>query len=185
MQVLANRRKIKGFVKIQSTVPFSTIKRNDRLWAWLTKNKVYVRTTQLNQSRHVNIGWLLNSHAEYSNHEMARADLQHRMDREENDFELVPHTSNHMTSEGTQMTTKSLKLRADYGYHQKIFMSVLNCLKKGRDDPRLTEMSNTAEWKLIPFAQNTLSRDQMTELIKKQNQYLHQVHAISLINMVL
>jgi len=104
MQVLANRRKMKGFVKIQSTVPFSTIKWNDRLWAWLTKNKVFVCTTQLTQSRHVNIGWILNSHAEYSNQEMARADLKHRMNREENDFELVPHTSSHITCEGTKIT---------------------------------------------------------------------------------
>ena len=43
-------------------------------------------------------------------------------------------------------------------------------------------MSNTAEWKLIPFAQNTILRDQMAELLKKQNRYLHQVHAISFIN---
>ena len=43
-------------------------------------------------------------------------------------------------------------------------------------------MSNTAEWKLIPFAQNTISRDQMTTLIQKQNKYLHETHAISFIN---
>ena len=54
--------------------------------------------------------------------------------------------------------------------------------KKRKGDTILTEMSNTAECKLIPFAQNTLSRNQMIELIKKQNMYLHQVHAISFIN---
>ena len=31
--VQANRHKIKGFVKIQSTAPFSVIKRNERLWS--------------------------------------------------------------------------------------------------------------------------------------------------------
>ena len=86
--VQANRRKIKGFVKKQSTVPFTTIKRNNRLWSWLTKNKIFVRTTQLGQSRHVNIGWLLNSHAEYSNQEIARADLQRRMGRDTMDLYL-------------------------------------------------------------------------------------------------
>ena len=79
--IQANRNKIRGFVKIQATTSFGVIKRNDRLWGWLTKNKVYVRTTQLAQSRHVNIGWILSSHAEYSNQELACADLRHRMDR--------------------------------------------------------------------------------------------------------
>jgi len=64
----------------------------------------------------------------------------------------------------------------------KKIRSLLECLKKGQDDPNLTAMSNTGKWKLIPFTQNTLLRNQMTELIKKQNIYLHEVHAISFIN---
>lgn len=63
-----------------------------------------------------------------------------------------------------------------------MFMSLLECIKKGSEDTNITEMSNMVEWKLNPFAQNTLSQDQMMELIKKQNWYLHQVHAISFIN---
>ena len=181
--IQANRQKIKGFVKIQSTTPFSAIKRNDRLWSWLTKNKVFVRTTQLAQSRHVNIGWCLYSHAEYSNQELARADLQRRMGRECADFELVPHTSSHITSDGTKITTKSLKVRADHDSRQEIFRGLLECMKLGTDNPKLTDMSNTGEWKLIPFAQNTISRDQMTDLIQKQNRYLHDVRAISFINL--
>ena len=181
--VQANRNKSKGFVKIQSATTFTIIKRNDRFWSWLTKNKVFVRTTQLAQSRHVNIGWMLHSHAEYSNQALAVVDLQRRMGREESDFELVPHSSSHMTSEGTKIITKSLKLRADYNSSQVIFRSVLERLKMRRDDPRLTAMSNTGDWKLIPFAQNTPSRDQMTEIIKKQNRYLHEMKAISFINL--
>lgn len=181
--IQANRNKIRGFVKIQATTSFGVIKRNDRLWGWLTKNKVYVRTTQLAQSRHVNIGWILSSHAEYSNQELACADLRHRMDRPENDFELVPHTINHLTSAGTKVTTKALKLRTEYDSRQVVFRKMLECLKLGRNDSRLTNMSNTGDWKLIPFAQNTISRDQMTELVKKQNRYLHEVTAISFINL--
>ena len=111
--VQANRHQIKGFVKIKSTTPFSVIKRNDWLWAWLTKNKVFVRMTQLTQSRYVNIGWCLHSHAEYSNQELARADLQQLMGREGADFELVHHSSSHITSDSTKITTKSMKIRAD------------------------------------------------------------------------
>ena len=86
---------------------------------------------------------MLHSHSEYSNQELAVADLQRRMGREEADFELVPHTSSHMTSVGTKLTTKFLKLRAVYDSHHIIFRSVLECLKMGKDDTRLTEMSNT------------------------------------------
>ena len=130
----------------------------------------------------MNIGWLLISHVKYSNQVMARSDLQRRMVRDTIDFELVPHTLSHITSKGTEIAIKLLKVRADYDSRQVIFMSLLECLKKGSDNTSLTEMSNTAEWKLIPFAQNTLSRDQATELIKKQNWYLHQAHAILFIN---
>ena len=104
------------------------------------------------------------------------------MERDEVDFELAPHTSSHTTSNGTNVTTKSLKVRGDYDSHQIIFRSLLECLKKARDDTNLTAMSNTGKWKLVPFTQNTLSRDQMIELIKNQNIYLQEVHAISLVN---
>ena len=75
MHVQANRRRIKGFVKIECDVPFWELKKEERFWAWMTQNKVFVRTTTLSQSRHVNLGWLLYSHLEYSNHDAARADL--------------------------------------------------------------------------------------------------------------
>jgi len=104
------------------------------------------------------------------------------MGRDKADFELVPHISSHVTSAGTNVTTKSLKVSGNYDSRQIICRSLFECLKKGWDDPNLTAMSSTGEWKLIPFAQNTLSRDQMTELIKRQSRYLHKVHAISFIN---
>jgi len=44
-------------------------------------------------------------------------------------------------------------------------------------------MSNIAEWKLITFEQNKLSRDRFTSLINNQNQYLHDVHANLFTNM--
>jgi len=88
------------------------------------------------------------------------------MAREEADFELVPHTSSHLTSAGTKIITKSLKLRTVYYSRQVIFRSLLK--KMGKDDPRLKEMSNMGDWKLIPFTQNTLSCDQMMEIMKKK-----------------
>jgi len=146
-------------------------------------NKVFVRTTKLSQSRYVNIGWCLHSHAEYSNQELARADLQQRMGKERVDFGLVPHSLSHITSDGSKITTKSMKIRADCNVRQEVLRGLPECTKSGKEDPNLTEMSSTAGWKLILFAQNTLSRDQMMELIKKQNRYLHSVRAISFINL--
>jgi len=73
-------------------------------------------------------------------------------------------------------------VRDDYDLPQGIIWRFLDCLKKGGDDENQTEISNMTDWKLIPFAQNTLSRDQMTELMQKQNQYLHEVHVVSIIN---
>ena len=95
------------------------------------------------QSLHVNIGWMLNSHVEYSNQELARADLQQRIGRDKADFELVPHGSSHITMTGTKVTTKSLKVRGDYDSRQTIFSSLLEYLKKGQDDPNLTAIPNT------------------------------------------
>jgi len=65
---------------------------------------------------------------------------------------------------------------------QDKFRSLIECLRQGEDDSNLTNMPNTAGWKLISFAQNTLSRDQTTESIQRQKKHLHKVHAISFIN---
>jgi len=102
-------------------------------------NKVFVRTTKLSQSRYVNIGWCLHSHAEYSNQELARADLQQRMGKERVDFGLVPHSLSHITSDGSKITTKSMKIRADCNVRQEVFRGLLERMKLGKEDPNLTE----------------------------------------------
>lgn len=81
------------------------------------------------QGRHVNIEWLLNSHTEYLNQELAWADLQRRIWRDQMDFELAPHTSSHITSEVTKISTKSLNVTADYDSHQILFR-IIGVLKK-------------------------------------------------------
>jgi len=183
MHVQANRRRIKGFVKLQCDVPFCELKKEGRFWAWMTQNKVFVRTTTLSQSRHVNLGWLLYSHPEYSNQDSARADLIHRMGNANGDFELVPHSISHTTSSGIKISTKALKLRANYSAHTEVFTNMLQCLAKGPSDSRLVLKSNTANFKLIPFANKTFSTDQTTALIQKQNDFLHNTKAISIVNL--
>ena len=143
MHVQANRRRIKGFVKLQCDVPFCELKKEDRFWAWMTQNKVFVRTTTLSQSRHVNLGWLLYSHPEYSNQESARADLMHRMGNSNGDFELLPHSISHTTSSGIKISTKALKLRANYSAHTEVFTNMLECLAKGGKFKLKTDFSDS------------------------------------------
>ena len=92
----------------------------------MTQNKVFVRTTTLSQSRHVNLGWILYSHPEYSNHGAARADLLHRMGSSNDDFELVPHSISHTTSSGIKISTKALKIRANYNTHKDLLPASSN-----------------------------------------------------------
>lgn len=64
---------------------------------------------------------------------MARVDLQRRMGIDRMDFELVRHTSSRITNEGGgEVTTKTLKVRADYNSCQVTFMSLLECLERER-----------------------------------------------------
>jgi len=70
-----------------------------------------MRTTTLAQSNNVNIGWILLSHPKYGSQEMAKDDLQRRMERESADFELIPHTTSHVTGEGK----KSVQIPEDSG----------------------------------------------------------------------
>jgi len=73
------------------------------------KNKVYVRTTNLTQSRRVNIGWMLYLHPDYVNQALATKDLQIRMGFETADLELLPHSVTHTTTEGIKSQRRHLK----------------------------------------------------------------------------
>ena len=42
MRVLANSKKIAGFVKIESEQPFWITKQSNRVFLWLQKNKVFI-----------------------------------------------------------------------------------------------------------------------------------------------
>lgn len=82
------------------TLQRSDMERNDMVWSWLTKNKVYVRTKNLSQSQHVNIGWVIYSHPEYVNQALATKYLQCRMEIKTAEFELLPHCISHTTADG-------------------------------------------------------------------------------------
>lgn len=148
--VQVNMRKIKEFVKIWLDVTFWVMKRNYRVWSCLTKNKVYSRTTNFNQSRHVNIGWIINSHLEYVNQSLATQDLKRQLNATEARFEFLPHSLSHTTA-------NVLKIWVEYDYQQELFNGLLTCFAPANEDERLTSMYSNDKWELIPFANNTLS----------------------------
>ena len=51
------------------------------------------------------------------------------------------------------------------------------------NDETLTTMSNTKMFKMIPFQNHMMSEDQMSELISRQNTFLHDCEAILVINL--
>ena len=53
---------------------------------------------------------------------------------------------------------------------------------KETDFESMSVMSNTRRFKLIPFTNHLMLVDQVTELLVRQNVFLHQCHAISVIN---
>ena len=57
---------------------------------------------------------------------------------------------------------------------------MLECLKKGSSDPRLKLISNTHNFKLIVFENRMLTIDQVTNLVQKQNSFLHDFAVVNL-----
>ena len=89
----------------------------------------------------------------------------------------------HITSTGVKITTTSLNIRANYDSHLDIFNGLLASLAKGQSDPLLSSSSSTGEFKLIPFANYAFSKDQIAALIHKQNELMHRIKAILVINL--
>ena len=180
-RVIARAKKVLGYVKIETAVPFRETKGDGKLWKWLVDNKVFLRQTTLSSKRHSNLGWLLYSHPEYTNFVQAVEDLTSRMKTRELEFELLPHNIVHMNSQGIKMNTKALKVRANYDDREKVMRELMEAFKN-TDYEALSVMSNTKRFKLIPFTNHLMSVDQVTELLVRQNVFLHQCHAISVIN---
>ena len=83
------------------------------------------------------------------------------------DFDMTPHTITRVTRKGGKIGTNALKVQSSYNQRTVIFNGLLYSFKKAGNDENLTILSNKAKWKLIQFSNNTLSINQMTELIIK------------------
>ena len=182
MKVHQYRKKIIGQVKITSPVPFWQIKQVPKFWSYISENQIYVRPTILSQNVHANIGWLLHSHPDFTNQRAAIEDLRSRMETRDLEFELAPHTISHQADDETKIVTKALKVRSNLDDRAQVEKELMECLGKGESDEFLTEYSNTARFKLIPFRKGLIPDEMMTDFVKQQNKFLRDIQEISVVN---
>ena len=77
------------------------------------------------------------------------------------------------------MRTNALKVVTTETDSQDVLDGLITALTK---TPRDFQSSPTVDFKLIPFQDNAIGRDGITELIERQNNYLHKTWAISVID---
>ena len=179
MKMKSDRRRIVGFTRIQSPVPFAQIKKHTNFFHWLQTNKVWVRPTSLSSSKQAKVGWLLHSHATYTNQAHATYDLLQRMGNPELELELTPHTIAHKNGDDETIRTNALKVVTTEADSQAILDGLIVALTQ---TPKEFQTSSTVDFKLIPFRDNAIGRDGITELIERQNSFLHKTCAISVID---
>ena len=177
MRTSNDKRSVVGYTRILSNESFYQTKKG-RFRDWLIQNKVFVRPTSLSSRKHVKIGWILRSHPQYTNFRVATRDLIARIG-EEVEIELSPHTISHGTSKNTTITTKALKVVTNDADSGRVLDGLIEALTT---TPGEFAASTTAAFKLIPFRNHAISKDGMTELMTRQNDFLHHTAAISVVN---
>ena len=177
MRTSNDKRSVVGYTRILSNESFSMTKKG-RFREWLIHNKVFVRPTSLSSRKHVKVGWLLMSHPQYTNFRAATRDLKARIG-EEVEIELSPHTISHNTTKNTTITTRALKVVTNDEDCGRVLDGLIDALTT---TPKEYLASNTAAFKLIPFRNHAIGRDGMTELMTRQNDFLHHTVAISVVN---
>ena len=182
MRILHSRQRVLGTIKVRTTESFKKTKGETQFWTWLTRNKVWIRQTHLSQSRHANLGWIMYSHPEYTNQALASEDIKNRLEDNTLEIELVPHQLSHTEPSGMKIMTKALKVRCNYDDREKVLEQLMQAMAKGEGDSKLTTASNSTHFRFIPFNNNPLTSDQIAKAIKRQNAYLHDTYAISVIN---
>jgi len=175
----ADRKRIVGFTRISSPVKFAQIKNHSNFFHWLQTNKVWVRPTTLSSSKQSKVGWLLHSHPTYTNFAQATKDLLARINIKDLEIELSPHAISHKNVNDEIMRTNALKVVTTAEDSKVVLDGLITALTK---TPREFQSSSTADFKLIPFQDNAIGRDGITELIERQNNYLHKTWAISVMD---
>ena len=179
MKFKNNRRRIIGYSKIISPIPFYKIKKHQHFYNWLTTNNVWVRTTSLSSNNHVKLGWILNAHPSFTHQKYAINELKKRMENLDIEIEISPHTISHTTSDNKQIRTNTLRIDSTADHSHKAMDLLIKALT---NTPSEHSTSPTQAYKIIPFQNHGLSTDEITELIYRQNKFLHETSAISIIN---
>ena len=118
------------------------------------------------------------SHPQYTNFRAATRDLIERIG-EEVEIELSPHTISHNSTKNTTITTRALKVVTNDEDCGRVLDGLIEALTT---TPKEYLASNTASFELIPFRNHAIGRDGMTELMTRQNDFLHHTVAISVVN---
>ena len=97
------------------------------------------------------------------------------------ELELSPHSISHTSSSGEVIRTRALKVVTTTTQSETILEGLITALT---GDPS-TEFANstTSEFKLIPFQNTAISRGGIEELVGRQNYFLHQTSATSVVDM--
>ena len=94
-------------------------------------------------------------------------------------MELTLRTISHKNVDNENMRTNAFKAVTTATDSQEVLNGLITSLTK---TPREFQSSLTVDFTLIPFQDNVIGRDDITELIEHQNKFLHKTWAISVID---
>jgi len=85
-------------------------------------------------------------------------------------MELSSYNISHTNANNETIRTNALKVVTTENDSQDILGGLIHALTK---TPKEYQASSTVDYKLILFQSNAIGRDGITELIERQNKYLH------------
>ena len=94
-------------------------------------------------------------------------------------MELAPHTISHKNGDDEIMRNNALNVVTTEADSQDVLEGLIFALTK---TPKESQTSSTVDFKLIPFQDNTIGKDGITELTERQNHFLHKTWEISVID---
>ena len=94
-------------------------------------------------------------------------------------MELSPHSLTHRATDDEIMRTHALKVVTTEKGSEAFLNGLIECLTC---TPIAFKYSTTVDFKLIPFKNNAIGRDGITELITRQNNFLHNSMATSVVD---
>ena len=116
------------------------------------------------------MGCLLRSHPVYTNYARAIEDLSTRIRTEGVELELLTNTISHTTTTDETLETHALKVVTTADSNDTTLEGLIDALT---DTPTKYANSTMAKFKLVSFQDTSINKDGITELIIRQNEFLH------------